>query len=128
MKLAIAVSGDRVANALDFARRLLLVDCEGGREISRSEAAVVDKLPLNRARFLAALGVEVLICGAVSRFLAESLVTLGIRIVPFVSGSVAEVLNAYFEDGLESGRLLMPGSTEEDRQEWTKAGHQAAAK
>ena len=119
MKLAIPVSGDRVSNALDFARRLLLIDCEDGREISRSELSVPDELPLHRAHRLAALGVGELICGAVSRFLAESLVNLGISIVPFVSGSVADVLQAYLTDDLGPTRFLMPGSTQADREQWT---------
>lgn len=123
MKLAIPVSGDRVSNAFDFARRLLLIDYEDGREVSRSELNLGEDLPLNRARRLVASGVDVLICGAVSRFLAESLVSLGIRMVPFVSGPVTEVLDAYLGGTLGSTQFLMPGSTPADREEWTTASH-----
>ncbi len=123
MKLAMPVSAGRISTALDFARNLLLVEYEDGCEVGRSELVVEEELPLNRARRLEALGAGVLICGAISRSLAERLSSAGIEIIPFVSGAVDEVLSAYFAGELDSVRFLMPGSTYQERAEW-RAGHQ----
>jgi predicted Fe-Mo cluster-binding NifX family protein len=118
MKLAIPVSGGRVSPAFDFARHVLLLECEDGREVSRAELVLEEKIPVNRARRLETLGVKVLICGAISRALAERLVSSGIDVIPFVSGTVEEVLAAYLAGELESAQFLMPGSTAEERKEW----------
>jgi len=118
MKLAIPVSGARVSTAFDFARHLLLLDCEGGREVSRAELVLAEEIPVNRARRLESLGVRVLICGAISCSLAEHLVNAGIDVIPFVSGTVEEVLAAYLAGKVESAQFLMPGTTAEERKEW----------
>ncbi len=123
MKLAMPVSAGRISTALDFARNLLLVDCEDGRDVGQSEVVLEEEFPLNRARRLEGLGTRVLICGAISRSLAEYLANAGIEIIPFVSGTVAEVLAAYLAGELDSARFLMPGSTYRERAEW-RAGRQ----
>ena len=115
MKLAVPVSSGRISTAFDFARHLLVVEYEDGREVRRSELVLEEELPLNRARRLEALGASVLICGAISRSLAEHLASGGIDIIPFVSGPVEEVLAAYFAGELDSAAFLMPGSTYQDR-------------
>jgi predicted Fe-Mo cluster-binding NifX family protein len=118
MKLAIPVSGGRVSTAFDFARRLLLLEYERGREVSRAELVLEEGIPISRARRLEALGVRVLICGAISRSLTEHVVSAGIDVIPFVSGTVEEVLAAYLAGDLDSAQFLMPGSTAEERKEW----------
>jgi predicted Fe-Mo cluster-binding NifX family protein len=118
MKVVIPVSFGRVSTVFDFARNLLLIEYEDGRELSRSELAVEEDLPLSRARRLQRLGARVLICGAISRPLAEHLTASGVDIIPFVSGPVEEVLAGYAAGEIESARFLMPGSTTEDRRVW----------
>jgi predicted Fe-Mo cluster-binding NifX family protein len=118
MKLAIPVSSGRVSTAFDFARHLLLLEYEDGREASRAELVLEEEAPLSRARRLESLGVKVLICGAISRALAERLVSSGIDVIPFVSGTAQEVLAAYLAGEVDSEQFLMPGSTAEERKEW----------
>lgn len=118
MKLAIPVSGGRVSTAFDFARHLLLLEYEGGREVSRAELVLEEEIPVNRARRLESLGAGVLICGAISRSLTEHVVSAGIDVIPFVSGTVEEILAAYLTGELDSAQFLMPGSTAEERKEW----------
>jgi predicted Fe-Mo cluster-binding NifX family protein len=118
MKLAIPVSGGRVSTAFDFSRHLLVLEYGDDREVSRAEFVLEEEIPLNRARRLESLGVKVLICGAISRSLAERLVSSGVDVIPFVSGTVEDVLAAYLGGELESAQFLMPGSTAEERKEW----------
>jgi predicted Fe-Mo cluster-binding NifX family protein len=86
--------------------------------VARTELVLEEAVPVNRARRLQSLGVNVLICGAISRSLAEHLANAGIDVIPFVSGSVEGVLAAYLAGELESAQFLMPGSTAEERREW----------
>ncbi|MCL4851405.1 MAG: hypothetical protein KJZ78_08455 [Bryobacteraceae bacterium] len=118
MKLVIPVASGRISTAFDFARQLLVVEYEDGHEVRRSTLSLEEDLPLNRARRLEALGASILICGAISRSLAERLTDGGIDIIPFVSGPVDEVLAAYFAGQLDSAQFLLPGSTYEERKEW----------
>jgi predicted Fe-Mo cluster-binding NifX family protein len=120
MKLAIPVSGGRVSTACDFAHHLLLLEYEDGREVSRVDLVLEEQIPVNRARRLESLGVSVLICGAISRSLAEHLTSTGIDVIPFVSGTVEEVLAAYLAGEVESAQFLMPGSTAEERKAWRR--------
>ncbi len=119
MKLAIPVFSGRVSSVFDFTHCLLVLECERGREVTRTGFAFQEDLPLNRATRLEALGVQLLICGSISRLIAEHLKNVGIDIIPLVSGSVDEVLCAYLRGDLGPSRFLMPGSTPKDREEWT---------
>ncbi len=109
MKIAIPVWNDFVSSAFDFAHRLLLVDIENGKEVNRSEVDLkAESLP-QRAGSLKNLGVDVLICGAVSRALADMIAASGIQVLPFVTGRVSEVLQAYITGQLVQPQFAMPG-------------------
>jgi predicted Fe-Mo cluster-binding NifX family protein len=94
----------------DFSRRILLIDVSGSSELSRREMPLPNEPALQRAGRLKRWGVQVLLCGAVSRPLAWFVAQFGIRLVPFVSGPVDEVLAAYLCRRLDDHRFLLPGS------------------
>ena len=102
MKIAIPVYNDSVSNVFDFATRLLLVDIESGKEANRSEVALESQLLPQRASQLKDLEVDVLVCGAISRVLANMVTTSGIQVLPYVTGSI-NVLQAYL-----TGQLVKP--------------------
>ena len=97
MKIAIPVWNECVSSVFDFAHRLLLVDIENGRELSQSEVPLAPESVPQRAQRLRSLGTNVLICGAVSRPLMYMLRASGIEVLPYVTGRVDEVLQAYIE-------------------------------
>jgi len=109
MKIAVPVWEGRISPVFDTARRLLLVERDGTQEVSRTEMLLHEQLPVRRAARLGALGVEVLICGAISRPLASIIVGQGIRVVPFISGAADEVLSAFLSGRLWDAALVMPG-------------------
>ena len=109
MKIAIPVYGDYVSNVFDFAHRLLLVDIENGKEMSQSEVALESQLLSQRASQLKNLGVDVLVCGAISRLLANMVIASGIEVLPYVTGHVDNVLQAYMTGQLVRPEFRMPG-------------------
>ncbi len=109
MTIAIPVHDDCVSPAFDFARRLLLVEFEGGREARRSEASLVPESAGQRAARLQELGVDAVICGAVSRDLAQSVAAAGIDLLAYVTGRVDSVLEAYKAGQLARPRFTLPG-------------------
>ncbi|MBA7687268.1 hypothetical protein ES703_95729 [subsurface metagenome] len=109
MKIAIPVYGGNISNVFDFAHRLLLVDIENGREVNQSEVELkAESLP-QRAGQLKNLGVDVLVCGAISRALAYMVTASGIEVLAFVTGRVDDVLEAYLTDQLAKPQFSMPG-------------------
>jgi len=109
MRVGIPVFNDRISPVFDTARRLLLVDIEQGQEIGRSEAALVrTSMPLRASR-VKELQVDVLLCGAISRPLAQMISALGVTLVPFLAGEVDRALAAYLDGQLPSPQFLMPG-------------------
>jgi predicted Fe-Mo cluster-binding NifX family protein len=109
MRVAIPLRNDRVSPVFDEASRLLLVDIDNGRERARLEEPFPGTFLGRRARRLTELGVNVLICGAISRPLAELIEASGITLVPWTAGPVDEVLEAYLAGRLPDPRWTMPG-------------------
>ena len=109
MKIAIPIWNGLVSSVFDFAHQLLVVDVEGRTERSRSEISLGQESMPQRIAKLVDSSVDVLICGAISRPLASMLMASNIEVIPFVSGPVDEVLNAYFDGRLAEPRFLQPG-------------------
>jgi predicted Fe-Mo cluster-binding NifX family protein len=110
MRLAASVWNDRVSPVFDTAGRLLLLDLADGIEQGRRVVEVAQaSSPAERANRLAELGVNVLVCGAISRPLAGCVSAAGIALVPWVAGPVDEVLRAYLVGKLSEPRWRMPG-------------------
>ena len=108
-RVAIPVWDERVAPVFDVSRRLLVLDVESGKELCRTEQAIEETNEPRRASRLRDLGVDVLICGAISRGLAVAIEEIGIRLIPWVGGFVDEVFSAYLAEQLPDPRFIMPG-------------------
>jgi predicted Fe-Mo cluster-binding NifX family protein len=114
-KIAIPECQGQVSTVFDFAGKLLLIDIDGQKEISRSEITLPEKPMPHRAAKLNNFGVDVLICGAISRPLAFMISGSGIKVLPDISGRIDEVLNAYLAGRLAEQRFSMPGCRERKR-------------
>jgi predicted Fe-Mo cluster-binding NifX family protein len=56
-----------------------------------------------------ALGVEVLLCGAISRPLERMIRASGVKVIPCLRGSIEEIIRAYLDGGLSDPRFTLPG-------------------
>jgi predicted Fe-Mo cluster-binding NifX family protein len=112
MKVAIPVWQGNVSSVFDFAQRLLLVELKNRAEISRQELALTEQSAPERVARLRQLGVNVLICGAISRPLAYMLSGSGIQVLPFVAGSTEHILAAYKTGQLSLPQYALPGCWE----------------
>jgi len=109
MRMAVPKWEGRISPAFDFALSLLLVDIEDGSETKRSEAKLAPESAAERAGRLEGLGVDVLICGAISCALARSVTKTGIDVLAYVTGSVDNVLKAYMTGQLTKPEFILPG-------------------
>jgi len=85
------------------------VDIRNGAEQSRHEEPLRTRNPFERAHALPKLGVDLLVCGMISRKQQAALGQAGVRIVPHICGPIDEVIAACVADRLGDGDLLMPG-------------------
>ena len=120
--IAIPVWNDQVSTTFDFARKLLVVEAEAGREIGRQEVQLSDEPVERKARKVRDLAVEVLLCGAVSQPLARAVSRVGIQVIPYVTGQVDNVLAAYLCGRLAEPCFIQPGCRSGARRRWRHGG------
>jgi len=109
MRVAFAAWNNRIAPLFDVTRRLHVVDTEGRQVVRESEATLEDAAPAVRAARLAALGIDALVCGAISRPQEALIQAYGLTVVPFVTGDLREVVDAWRAGRLGSETFSMPG-------------------
>jgi predicted Fe-Mo cluster-binding NifX family protein len=109
MKVALAHWQGRVSPVFDVADRLVLLDVEGGREIGRENLRLIRRDPFERVKELSDLGVEVLLCGAISLPLEKALTAAGIRVIGFLGGEFEHAVQAFLDGSLDDGRVRNTG-------------------
>ena len=109
MKVAVPVWGHFVSTVFDFCDRLLIVNIESGRIKDRTTARFAEDTIAAKAVRLRKIGVQTLLCGAISRPLERMLVASEIVVIPFLSGTADEILQAYLTGNLLDGRFALPG-------------------
>ena len=109
MKIAIPVWDNRISPVFDTASRLLIVEVEDQKEALRFETTLDDQELSRRCLRIQGLGIDMLICGAISRPYSRMLIGSGIQIISEISGHAEEVLKAYLQGALSHTRFLMPG-------------------
>ena len=109
MKIAIPTWNGRVSPVFDAASRLVVVEVGEEGEYSRFETDISEHFPPSKTIRLTGLGVDTLICGAISRPLIYMITSAGITLIPGISGSVEDVLQAFLKGNLFDIQFLMPG-------------------
>src|SRR4030042_5129391 len=109
MKVAVTVWEDTVSTVCDFCSRLLVFDVMGDEVKNRSFMPFETGILPERANQLEELGVEVLLCGAISRPLERMIRASGVKVIPCLCGSIEEVIGAYMDGGLSDARFILPG-------------------
>ncbi len=109
MKVAIPEWQGRISPVFDVAAHLLLADVTGGRVGERHTASLSAAAIHARARQVADLGVQVLICGAISWPLELALSGAGVEVIPQTCGEVEQILEAFVAGQLGRNAFLMPG-------------------
>ncbi|NLC71371.1 MAG: hypothetical protein GX751_08455 [Desulfuromonadaceae bacterium] len=109
MKAAFTVWNDRIAPVFDVAGRLYLLEMEAGAVVAERQIGLPRALPMEKALSLQRLGIEELVCGAISRSMEIAITTRGIHVIPFVAGDFRRVVQAWLDGTLQSDRFAMPG-------------------
>ena len=92
MRVAIPTFGDEVSPRFCFARDVLLVDIQNGRETQRTHLTLDDGSYPDRLRVLESRGVSLLVCGGFDRTFLPEAERAGVHIVWGVCGTIDLVL------------------------------------
>ncbi len=109
MKVALTAWEDKISPVFDSARTLLIAEIKNAKIISRRYELFNSEMPHSLADSLGNLGVEVLICGAISEMPAKIIEARGINLIPFIGGKLEEVLASYAKENKIKSIFLMPG-------------------
>jgi predicted Fe-Mo cluster-binding NifX family protein len=107
MRIAIPIWEGRVSPLLDTAGRLRVMNSD--HPSSSWAVHLIDPEIIRRSGRIRQEGIEVLICGAVSRPFQGMLSGSGIKVISGISGTVDAVFSAYLNGELFQPRFLMPG-------------------
>jgi predicted Fe-Mo cluster-binding NifX family protein len=113
-RIAIPVFMDRVSPVLDTCTQIILVDVERNHEICRTQIGVTGTTLFERASFFKMIGVQTIICSAISDSLHRILRDANIEVVCGVAGVAEEIIKACISDSLHQNKFQMPGSTSSD--------------
>ena len=103
----------------DVAHRLCVFTVESGAVTGRSDHRLRSE---GRIAMMSTLGVDVLICSAISRRLEAALWVAGVEVVREVCGPVDDVVDAYLNGTLAEERLLTPAHSRHTRPPPAAAG------
>jgi predicted Fe-Mo cluster-binding NifX family protein len=109
MKVAVTVWDGRISPVFDVAREALILTIEGGAVVARTRETADSANPFLRIERYVDLGVDTVICGAISAPLQRELTTRGLEVLGFVAGEVEEVVRAFVAGKLPAPELSMPG-------------------
>ncbi len=109
MKVAITIWEGRISPLFDSARRIVIYDIDVHKNYESREEMLPDLPYQEKIKNLKKLQIETLICGAISKHLACLIEISGIHIIPFIAGTLEEILSAYMAGTLQKKEYQMPG-------------------
>jgi len=113
MKAAIPLFGTRVSPRFDCGAVLLVAQVDGGTVVSTEQVTDGAGNSLQRIARLRELGVDTVVCGAITGFVLRHLAANGIRVFPWVFCEASEALEALARGELsatsQAGVGLGPG-------------------
>jgi predicted Fe-Mo cluster-binding NifX family protein len=112
MRIAIPVWNGRVSPVFDVARSIRVFDIRDGAVIDVSDRRL--KI-VGRAEALVKLGVDVLICSAISTPLESTLWVSGIEVIPETCGIAEDIIAAFVAGDTALARFRSPGNTRNQR-------------
>lgn len=105
--LCLACYGDRLASVFDNADEFRFYEVDESQIYPAGHLSLPSKDPMDRTSAILACGVNTLICGALCGRTENQLINAGIAVLPWIRGSIEDVLDAFERNSMES--LVMPG-------------------
>ena len=108
-KTAFSAWNNRVAPVFDVAGNIYVIGSESGNIISEQFEDLEAEPLSQKPHRLVELGIDNLVCGAISRPMHAAIVANGIRVISFVAGDLRSVIQAWLSGALQRNTFAMPG-------------------
>lgn len=109
MILALTVWKDRIAPVFDVAGNLMVLKIVDGKVESRKFFELPDAFVSGKIMSLSEMGVDTVICGALSQQAAWLLNSYNIKFFSFISGDLEQIIQSYLEGDFNAECYAMPG-------------------
>ncbi|MBN2007895.1 hypothetical protein JW960_00970 [candidate division KSB1 bacterium] len=109
MYIAIAAYQNRIASLLDSAENLIMLDSPDYCLSNASQIDICGKSNNEIVQLLAEQNIKILICGAIHDCVWQQIEARHIKVIPWVTGNIQNVVQAFITDTLASSAFLMPG-------------------
>ena len=107
----IAIYNNRISPVFDASKNILILEIKDKKVHTKQVENILPDDAIQKINRLSELGVKELICGAISKDLAQLLDTCNIKTISFIAGKIEDVLSAYLDRALPRPDLRMPGYT-----------------
>ncbi len=111
MKIAVSSFGDTIATTFDFADEIVVFTCLNGQITDRQKYVLGDTFMPLRAQKLKELGIDTLICGAISRPAEIMLRHHDIEVITGITGNITMVVNEIVNGDINQPQYRLPGFT-----------------
>ena len=109
MKIALSVYEKKISPVFDFASLLSVYEKKNEKATMTNEINLVGIEFNEKIRILKQNEIELIICGAVSNQFRQLIEMEGIKLIPWVCGSVEEIINVFLKNKLDNKQYFMPG-------------------
>ena len=108
-KTAFSNWDNRIAPVFDTAQHIHVIEAASGQIVSETQETLSGDLPVQKILQMVEMGIGILVCGAISRPMYDLVAAYGIRVIPFVTGDLDEVVQAWLRGNLNRDAFAMPG-------------------
>jgi len=116
MKIAVSYWHNKISPVMDVAENFLIIDILNGKPIKNRKINLSGKSHAEKVEYFVKRNIDVLLCGAISNRYHCLIMAKGIEVIPWLTGDIDGILDAYlYSKSLESG-FIMPGRKGRRRQ------------
>ena len=109
MKVAIPYWNNRISPVLDTAENFKMVDVEKGKPVKDEFINLGEKSLSDKAEYFKKRHISIILCGAVSEYFHNLILARGIKVVPWLTGDIESVLEAFICNNPFEPGFIMPG-------------------
>lgn len=110
MKIAIPEHQGRIAPVFDTCRRILVFARKNDRDVMIDQQDWSTASQQGRVARLTELGVDVLLCGAISCGMEDQVHERGVQVIAWLAGEVPAILRAFRDGTVMEPAYAMPGT------------------
>lgn len=109
VKVGLTCWNQRIAPVFDVSREILVVEIEAGCVVGHSRQVLPPESGWLKAKRVKEMGINIFICGAISRPMHDFIISQGIEVWTFIAGDLQEVIDAWIQGNLSENSFAMPG-------------------